>query len=143
MLVEGSIPESCPKSEQRPDDHNGDLLVLEFAVRSAAGFLFLPKESIQCNFASSQICKSRLRSEVKNCSVRSWDGSQARSASRLNLSGGGSLLKRLHAREQDLPSSLQLVALPSRTGEEKTRFLLKLKDAPRAQEADQPDLAKH
>ena len=52
------------------------------------------------------------------------------------------MLKRLHAREQDLPSSLQLVALPSRTGEEKTRFLLKLKDAPRAQEADQPDLAK-
>ena len=53
------------------------------------------------------------------------------------------MLKRLYAREQDLPSSLQLVALPSRTGEEKTRFLLKLKDAPRAQEADQPDLAKH
>ena len=129
--------------EQRPDDLVRDLLVLEFAVRSAAGFLFLPKENIQYNFASGQICKSRLRSEVKNYSVRSWDGSQARSASRLNLSGGGSLLKRVHVREQDLPSSLQLVALPSRTGEEKTRFLLKLKDAPRAQEADQPDLAKH
>ena len=51
------------------DKENGDLLVLEFAVRSAAGFLFLPKENIQYNFASGQICKSRLRSEVKNCSA--------------------------------------------------------------------------
>ena len=45
--------------------NNRDLLVLEFAVRSAAGFLFLPKENAHCNFPSCQICKSQLHSAVK------------------------------------------------------------------------------